>query len=280
MAWLKRGKTEHEYTAERLSAYLDDELSPQERERVDRHLAACAECRWDLETLRQTVQWVQELPSVPLPRVFTLPASVQPERRERRRWGFAPVLQGATALVALLLVVVMAGDMLLSTIPLGDASPVPAVPVDGRVEVGMAATPAVRETADIVALEAPPPTAEMERRMEKESIRLAVEPTVPAEAPPVVQGIPLAPEEGAAAEAQPAERPPLPTATISPTATAALAQAQPPAAESEPAAGEASASPHLSPPPNPLRPVKIALAVILVVLLPPTVVVTLRRRRS
>jgi len=46
----------------RLSEYLDNELGPDERGRLERHLADCAECRQVLEQLRQVVH-----------RAFTLP---------------------------------------------------------------------------------------------------------------------------------------------------------------------------------------------------------------
>ena len=107
------GKDKHEYYEQRLSAYLDGELAPGEHDAVERHLSTCQSCQWDLDTLRQTVQWMGELPTVPLPRVFTIPAPAQPEQAPRRRWGFLPVLQGATALVALLLFFAVAGDFLL-----------------------------------------------------------------------------------------------------------------------------------------------------------------------
>jgi hypothetical protein len=107
------GTTEHAYVEERLSPYLDGELTPQEQSTVERHLAICPDCQWNLETLRQTVQWTRQLPTVPVPRVFTIPAPVRPERAPRRLWGL-PALQGATALVALLLFFVVAGDILLT----------------------------------------------------------------------------------------------------------------------------------------------------------------------
>jgi anti-sigma factor RsiW len=106
-------KTQHRYYEERLSAYLDGELAPQEQDAVKRHLAKCEACRWDLDTLQHTVQLMSELPTVPLPRVFTIPAPAEPERISRRRWNLFPLLQGATALVALLLFLVVAGDYLL-----------------------------------------------------------------------------------------------------------------------------------------------------------------------
>lgn len=102
--------TEHRYYEDRLSAYLDGELAPREQNDVEHHLATCQACQWDLNTLRQTVQWMEELPAVPLPRVFTVPAPAQRERAPRRRWSFLPVLQGATVLVALLLFFAVAGD--------------------------------------------------------------------------------------------------------------------------------------------------------------------------
>ncbi len=106
-------KTEHTYFEERLSAYLDGELLPQEQTAVEHHLDTCPACRWDLDTLRQTVQWTRELPTLTVPRVFTIPAPAEPERAVRRRWRFVPMMQGATALIALLLFFVVAGDFLL-----------------------------------------------------------------------------------------------------------------------------------------------------------------------
>jgi anti-sigma factor RsiW len=144
MSWVRKRneKTEHGYVEERLSAYLDGELTQQEQGIVESHLAACQDCRWNLDTLRQTVQWVQELPSVPVPRVFTIPVPAQPARAPRRRWG-VPLLQGATALVALMLVFVVAGDFVLT------GSWLPAAR-----EVGLPlAAPGGREAAPTVAAE-------------------------------------------------------------------------------------------------------------------------------
>ena len=113
---LSRGssnRSEHQYVEERLSAYLDGVLPPGERQNVETHLAACPRCQWSFETLRETVQWTRELPTVSLPRVFTIPVPVQPEPVVRRGWGL-PVLQAATALVALLFFFAVAGDFVLT----------------------------------------------------------------------------------------------------------------------------------------------------------------------
>ena len=45
-----------EWTSQ-LSAYLDDELDPASRARLEGHLDRCAECRATLEELRRVVAW-------------------------------------------------------------------------------------------------------------------------------------------------------------------------------------------------------------------------------
>jgi predicted anti-sigma-YlaC factor YlaD len=46
---------EHRWTQRRLSEYLDGELEPGERERVERHVGRCPECRRVLATLKRTL---------------------------------------------------------------------------------------------------------------------------------------------------------------------------------------------------------------------------------
>jgi len=110
------GTTEHGYFEERLSAYLDGELTSREHEAVEHHLEICSACQWELETLGQTIQWTRELPTLTVPRVFTIPVPAEPARSSRRRWNFLPVLQGATALIAVLLVFAVAGDVMLGSL--------------------------------------------------------------------------------------------------------------------------------------------------------------------
>ena len=124
MSWVRkrRDKTDHGYVTDRLSAYLDGELSPQEQRAVSQHLAACQACRWQFDSLQQTVQWTRELPTIPVPRVFTIQARAQPVPVPRQRRGWLPLLQGATALIALLLVLTVAGDIMLTgVLPTGTA---------------------------------------------------------------------------------------------------------------------------------------------------------------
>ncbi len=48
-------------TRDTLSAYLDEALAPDERSLVDAHLAGCAECRRELDALRETVALLQRV---------------------------------------------------------------------------------------------------------------------------------------------------------------------------------------------------------------------------
>src|SRR5262245_25846553 len=55
----------HDEWTEKLSEYLDDELSPGERRAVEEHLAVCTECARALDELRQVVQKARELVARP-----------------------------------------------------------------------------------------------------------------------------------------------------------------------------------------------------------------------
>lgn len=96
-----------------LSAYLDAQVTPDERRRVEAHLAECAACQRELAGLRQTVALLQALPRVPTPRAFTL-AEVQvgrgrPVGQTARIGG---MLRGLAAVSAAALVVVLAATLL------------------------------------------------------------------------------------------------------------------------------------------------------------------------
>lgn len=113
--WIKRlSTTEHERVREDLSAFLDGQLSSRQRSRVEKHLVQCADCRAELESLRQTVSLLHSAPTLKLPRSFLLPASeMRPVRVVRARVGYG-YLQAATVVATLLLVLAASGDALLS----------------------------------------------------------------------------------------------------------------------------------------------------------------------
>lgn len=66
-------KQEQHLTTARLSAFIDEQLSPAEQAQTEAHLHTCAACQQQLTELRQTVALLHALPQPRLPRSFTLP---------------------------------------------------------------------------------------------------------------------------------------------------------------------------------------------------------------
>lgn len=92
-----------------LSAYADLKLEPGRRAKMEEHLSRCFSCRQELEALEKVVALVRQLPQVPLQRSFLLshaPAQLA-------WWGarYTLPLRYATAVVALLLIVIAVGDL-------------------------------------------------------------------------------------------------------------------------------------------------------------------------
>ena len=137
MSFLRK-KSEHQWVDESLSTYIDGELSPAEMKRVEKHLQGCRACSESLATLRQTVALLKELPLVPAPRSFAV-RPVVPRARPSLAppaWGYG-LFKGATALAALLLVLLVGGDLALHVIGAPLAAWAPAAPA---AEVALAPT--------------------------------------------------------------------------------------------------------------------------------------------
>jgi len=118
-------RTEHALCQEDLSAYLDGRLTSRENDRLERHLATCAQCRADLEALRHTVALLRIVPDARPPRSFLLPAGEVRQPRGAPRWQSAyTTMRLATTVATALLVLVVSGDAVLRY-----ALPVPAAPV-------------------------------------------------------------------------------------------------------------------------------------------------------
>lgn len=249
----------HNQVAELLSAYIDDEVSADERALVEAHLTTCTACARDLSTLRQTVALLEGLPQAAAPRPFTLRESdVWPARNTTRpAWWRLPWAQGLVGAAAVLLCVVVVGGVVL--LGRGGVVGAPAAPVP----VAMEALPSADEAAnENIVVETVVVEAETVLEAEKE-VQQAIEPAAPPPAPAAeettaefgVSG--EAPEEAAPMEekmaadegetllATPAARAassaaptlsatpaPMPTATPAPLPTTAPA----PAAEALPAA--------------------------------------------
>lgn len=224
---------------ELLSAYLDGEVTPEERVLVERTVAGSSEVAWRLDALRQTVALMGQLPRVPLPRSFTLSeADVRPVRRAGRdtaRWWqtlLNPVfLRNATAVATMLFLVVLVGNVMLSSLaPAAPASP--------------SATVVVQAPVERVAKEAAPTTANAASAAEPAALSAAApaptEATAPAE-------MPLPTESMAIVPAPEPTRGPAPLAEVEAPPAAVTAQAAEDTAASAAlaagSAGEATALP-------------------------------------
>ena len=77
----------HSVDEELVAAYIDGEVTTEERRRVEAAMATDEQVAWEVNTMRQTVDLLQDLPAVPLPRSFVLTedqvADVLLERRSR-----------------------------------------------------------------------------------------------------------------------------------------------------------------------------------------------------
>lgn len=130
-----------------VAAYVDGDVTTEERQRVEAAMAASEQVAWEVNTLRQTVELLQDLPSVPLPRSFTLTedqvADVLQERRSPAKLNASPpsetqpaqdtawqrflrfinggdlALRNAAALAAVLLLLVFVAETQLQQTPSG-----------------------------------------------------------------------------------------------------------------------------------------------------------------
>jgi predicted anti-sigma-YlaC factor YlaD len=57
----RRFMREHDWTHAHLSEYLDQELSDEERVRIEDHVSMCPQCRRVLRTLRRTLEGLMDL---------------------------------------------------------------------------------------------------------------------------------------------------------------------------------------------------------------------------
>lgn len=69
-----------------LSAYLDGELRPDERDRVAVHLQSCGTCRYELEGVSEARAAVRSLPTLELPVLLMPVDAARMAERERLGW--------------------------------------------------------------------------------------------------------------------------------------------------------------------------------------------------
>ena len=100
----------HRQVVELLSAYYDGELEAEERALVEAHLGSCRDCAEDFASLRYTADLLRQLPSVAIPRPFTLRAAdVEPQPATRLGWWSLRWLQLGLTTALVLCVVTAAG---------------------------------------------------------------------------------------------------------------------------------------------------------------------------
>ena len=92
-----------------LSAYIDGRLEPRKQRALEVHLAECAACQQELESLRGVIALLHRVREVPVPRSFAL--SQAPTRTMWWATLHAAPLRYATAAAALLLLAVAVGDL-------------------------------------------------------------------------------------------------------------------------------------------------------------------------
>jgi hypothetical protein len=174
---------------EALSAYLDGQLAPKERQLLEARLQARADLRLALDELSRTRSVLRARLPVRAPRNFTL----TPEMagiRQRTRPGFSlfPTMRLASALSTLLFVIVTLGDVLfgsrLNPSVLMVAQQRQAAQPANATNVVEAPAPA----APAVALQAPAPES---AQPTAQALAKAAEPASPTLLPELAQPIPL-----------------------------------------------------------------------------------------
>jgi len=138
------------HVTEKVSSYLDGQLSVDERRQVEEHLKNCSECQRELDELKQTVALLRACPPAKLPRSFILTAEMAEPSNVLRLWvRFAPAL---TAVAAVLLALVLFVD--LSSSVGGGSAPLAAAPAMEKIATGAPRAleaPQGREREEVVA---------------------------------------------------------------------------------------------------------------------------------
>jgi hypothetical protein len=250
--------TEH-IPLEDLSAWIDGELPPERRAAVERHLAGCAACRAELESLRWSVAFTAALPRAPLPPGASLRVPMEgratPAGTGVRRWFGWPRLAFNLAAVAvivgligLLVVVQQRPSSSLMTMRRAAEQPDPlSLPSDAR------SRPAEPPAAPDEVAQAYPPQSAAANSADDAYPPAASRPS-PTTPPELSAGAPapdIPPESGGAGRDYTEPSPPEPAETVS---VAAAAGAMPTALATTTAPPSAPVIPATAPPLTPTPP--------------------------
>jgi hypothetical protein len=122
---------------EQLSAYIDGQLAPRERERLEARLRLQPELQTALEDLNRTRSMLRRAPRRKAPRNFTLTPEMAEQIRPQRRktsWNLFPALSFASALATLILVASFVFEMLPGTASTAMKSAQPQIATDQQAE--------------------------------------------------------------------------------------------------------------------------------------------------
>ena len=139
----------HSLDEELIAAYVDGDVTAEEQQRVEAAMAVNENIAWEVNTLRQTVALLNEMPRVALPRSFVLtedhvkdvlqarrgsptaPSAVEVEAPAESPWqrlliyliGGNPVFRNAAAVAAVLLLLVVVAEASLLESQIGGLAP-------------------------------------------------------------------------------------------------------------------------------------------------------------
>ncbi|MBI3966924.1 MAG: zf-HC2 domain-containing protein [Chloroflexi bacterium] len=223
-------RPEPAHPTERLSEYLDGGLPAEERVAIDRHLATCADCRAELESLRATVVALRALPTLRAPRSFVLSAAVVPAPRPPLRLTWVPAASAGLAMVLAVLSV---------SATLNPSRVSPAVFDAGSEQPASASSAQRAASAKPSEVFAPAPEQPPAALRQAPPAKPASEPARPAASAPAPGGAPSA--SGGAAPSAPA--PAAPSSAPAAAVPAPAAAPPPSAPATAPAAAPAAAAP-------------------------------------
>ncbi len=188
---------------ENFSALLDDELSSEEREHVENHLAQCSECLRALDGLQRVDGLYQALPEVDAPDHLSdaVREALRPKERPRNWFGPLPRISLVEAAVVLLIVgglstvIGLRVDAPVRVAKLESASPAVAESTeekrsDSKEDLDLAQIPEAEMVADQAFADDAPPLGETA----EESLEKGVRTESPAPAKPSRRPTPQAPK--------------------------------------------------------------------------------------
>lgn len=238
----------HTWVEERLSDFIDNQLAPAERARVENHLADCAQCRASLESMRWTIALIKQAPAPATNRSFVLPV---PARREPSSFAFG-FARFATALATLLLFAVIGVDLLTQFGGASSSAPAAMRESAATQSIAFAPTKAPEPTSE------PKPVGAMSSAAPLPPAPAAVPPAAPT-ATAVFRSSEVSPTQSAAdmtqksSATQPTQQPAM-RGAVSITATVTATATVTPTQTATPLPPTATPSPTFTPTPVPVAP--------------------------